>query len=236
MIDVNIIAKSLRNWLSPEFYSEADIHKMATEMKKALESAKSEQPVDCREAFEKWAARQLYKVGSHEDGRYVHPDTRIVWECWQAAWQHKQPVDYIAIIEHRQNDYARIVRLMDVSVLPHGTKLYAMGDASNGAIGRIPDADDSSAPTPSPAKPEPEPVKPVLEPHEISEHGGDANYWKTRFLLLEQRTKATEPVSVSLLSGAMAMARTVQGYQVSAEALKVFTLAVAKVWGLKYVD
>ena len=164
--------------------------------------------------------------------RYTFPDLA---QAAIAAMQQATP-EPVAIIEHRQNDYARIVRLMDVSVLPHGTKLYAMGDASNGAIGRIPDADDSSAPTPSPAKPEPEPVKPVLEPHEISEHGGDANYWKTRFLLLEQRTKATEPVSVSLLSGAMAMARTVQGYQVSAEALKVFTLAVAKEWGLKYVD
>lgn len=32
----------------------------------------------------------------------------------------------IAVIEHRQNDYARIVRIIDVSELPHGTKLYAL--------------------------------------------------------------------------------------------------------------
>lgn len=36
--DINVIARSLRNWLSPEFYSEADIHKMALSMKESLES------------------------------------------------------------------------------------------------------------------------------------------------------------------------------------------------------
>lgn len=35
------------------------------------------------------------------------------------------PEEPVAVIEHRENDYARIVRLVDVSSIPHGTKLYA---------------------------------------------------------------------------------------------------------------
>lgn len=43
-IDINVIAKSLRKWLSPEFYSEADIYKMSTGMKEALETKSADQP------------------------------------------------------------------------------------------------------------------------------------------------------------------------------------------------
>ncbi len=35
----------------------------------------------------------------------------------------------VAVIEHRENDYARIVRCVDVGEFPHGTKLFALKDA-----------------------------------------------------------------------------------------------------------
>lgn len=34
-------------------------------------------------------------------------------------------MELVAIIEHGESGYARIIRLIDVSTLPHGTKLYA---------------------------------------------------------------------------------------------------------------
>lgn len=39
-------------------------------------------------------------------------------------------LEEVAEIQHRVNDYPRIVRLVDVSKFPHGTKLYIIKDQS----------------------------------------------------------------------------------------------------------
>ncbi len=70
---------------------------------------------------------------------------------------------------------------------------------------------------------------------EISEHGGDANYWKTRYLLLEQRVESSKPVSVSLEAGAAGIAKLDNSVFLKRDFV-VMAEYCAKSWRLPYVD
>ena len=64
------------------------------ELLEAYESAKSaEQPVDCREAFEKWMLEQrATKVNMRPEGFYVVSGIQQQWQIWQHLWKPEREI------------------------------------------------------------------------------------------------------------------------------------------------
>jgi hypothetical protein len=49
----------------------------------------SEQPVDCREAFENFCINNRYII-TNDNGAYERSETRALWRAWQAALATKR--------------------------------------------------------------------------------------------------------------------------------------------------
>lgn len=86
-------------------------------------------PTDTTEQRARQLAEQLRSVEfSTAEGYDVTKATAVIAAALIAERQKAIPEGAICVakIEHRPSEYARIVRVTDVSQLPHGTKLYAL--------------------------------------------------------------------------------------------------------------